>query len=71
MRWFEDEGISAFKDRPAYDRMIRSLLEENIISFFLIVSFFAYLSFHFSKSQLPPQDIMRFGIFLQEIKKLK
>lgn len=27
VRWFEDQGISAFKDRPAYDRMMTLLLE--------------------------------------------
>ena len=25
VRWFEDEGISAFKERPTYERMMESL----------------------------------------------
>ncbi len=29
IRWFEDEGISAFKDRPAYERMIENLIEDD------------------------------------------
>lgn len=28
MRWFEDEGVSAFKHRPAYDRMISKLFDD-------------------------------------------
>jgi len=27
VQWFEDEGISAFKERPAYERMMERLLE--------------------------------------------
>ncbi|MHA1150389.1 MAG: recombinase family protein [Promethearchaeota archaeon] len=27
VQWFEDEGISAFKERPAYDRMLTNLID--------------------------------------------